>query len=94
MKYTGRRVVRVELSAEVIHDVCKVGVLSHNDRFVEIIEGVPSDSKLVGIDCDYAALRFEMFVEHPSFDVVTDSDNVPHISVIVRNNMLPRDVPA
>lgn len=82
------------LSAEIMHDVCKVGGLSHNDRFVEIIEGIPSDSLLVGIDADNAKRRFVLFVEHPSFDVVTDSENVPHLSVVVRNNMLPRDVPA
>lgn len=88
-----RRLKAVHVSDSLLVDMMTVGHVSHNDRFVEVIDGLPPGSTLVGASFDPWRHFVRLVFANPAFDEVAEGSDVPNFDCVMRCNMLPRDIP-
>ncbi len=73
----GRRLRIVPISGQCLVNTCKLGYK------YEVMQGLPEGANLVGAQYNLDRDCFELMIEHPSFDVVPDGDQVPRNDDIV-----------
>lgn len=78
---SGRRIVRVAMSSQLISDMMRVG---WNVKNVSCVKGIPEDAIFAGASLDNSNLEVYMFFTHPSFDIVQEGCVVPIVQVVHR----------
>lgn len=75
---TGRRIRRVVITAELLHDMMTVGWVGGQ---VTCVAGLPPGAVFTASTFDPGYALVSLYFHHPSFDPVPDGETVPDLPV-------------